>query len=226
MKYCLAVLICLCSLASAQVTVTCPAFPCNITVNAPPPPPPPTVIRVTPVSLTFAALINTDSEVQYVTVENLGTVALPQVNAMAGAGFQYAGLGTCSSSTVPPGKCTISVKYHPTGTLPSTGTVTVTAGTPGVVTVVTLNGSTTIPAPVLKPNLSWTASTVQVAGYNIFRSTVKGGPYTVVNTSLITTTSYRDTNAAPATTYYYVAQAVNAAGNTSAFSNEVQVVIP
>src|ERR1019366_7671957 len=40
--------------------------------------------------------------------------------------------------------------------------------------------------------LSWTASIGQVAGYNAYRSTISGGPYTKLNSSLIATTSYTD----------------------------------
>lgn len=47
--------------------------------------------------------------------------------------------------------------------------------------------------------LTWTASvTVPVAGYNIYRGTVSGGPYTKVNTSLVTTLTYTDTFLFPA----------------------------
>lgn len=69
-----------------------------------------------------------------------------------------------------------------------------------------------------KVNLSWTASD-ETNSYSIYRSTVSGGPYTIVATG-ITTTAYTDTTVTNGTTYYYVVKAVNAAG-TSAYSNEV-----
>ena len=46
--------------------------------------------------------------------------------------------------------------------------------------------------------LSWTASTSTVSGYNIYRSTTSGGPYTRVNASLVVGTLYTDTFSFPA----------------------------
>lgn len=47
-------------------------------------------------------------------------------------------------------------------------------------------------------DLSWTASTSIVAGYNMYRGKVSGGPYTKINTSLIAGTTYTDTITFPA----------------------------
>jgi hypothetical protein len=57
--------------------------------------------------------------------------------------------------------------------------------------------------------LAWNSS-LTAASYNVSRSTVHGGPYTLIaNTA---TTSYRDTSVNNGTTYYYVVSAVNAFG--------------
>jgi fibronectin type 3 domain-containing protein len=58
------------------------------------------------------------------------------------------------------------------------------------------------------------------SGYNIYRSNVAGGPYTLLTTTPITTLSYTDTGLTNGQTYYYVATAVNTAGE-SAKSTEV-----
>ena len=53
--------------------------------------------------------------------------------------------------------------------------------------------------------LSWTPSDLETtAGYNLYRGTQSGGPYTRLNSSILTTTSYSDTNVANGTPYYYV----------------------
>ena len=57
-------------------------------------------------------------------------------------------------------------------------------------------------------SISWTASTSTVAGYNVYRATASGGPYTKVNSSLVGTTSYTDSTVSAGKTYYYVATAV------------------
>lgn len=73
-------------------------------------------------------------------------------------------------------------------------------------------------------NLAWTASTDTVQGYNVLRGTVSGGPYTQVNTALITGITFTDSgpfdNLGP---FFYVAESVN--GSTvSVHSNETPAV--
>jgi hypothetical protein len=74
--------------------------------------------------------------------------------------------------------------------------------------------------------LSWQASTSTVSGYNIYRATTNGGPYSKMNSGLITALSYTDTNVSSATTYYYVSTAVDSAGLESAYSNQATAAIP
>src|SRR6266853_2032309 len=73
--------------------------------------------------------------------------------------------------------------------------------------------------------LSWTASTSTVSGYNVYRGTVNGGPYTLINPSLLTGLSYTDTNVQSGATYYYVTTAVDNGGVQSLNSNQVTAVI-
>jgi fibronectin type 3 domain-containing protein len=75
--------------------------------------------------------------------------------------------------------------------------------------------------------LSWTASTsTDVTGYNVYRSTVSGGSYTKVNSSLVAGSTFRDSSVVSGHTYYYVITSVDASGVESQYSNEVQAVIP
>ena len=72
-----------------------------------------------------------------------------------------------------------------------------------------------------------------MAGYNLYRSTTPGGPYTQVNTALITGTQYDDisvsatmaqyasTSAASGATSYYVVTSVDTDGDESVYSLEV-----
>lgn len=59
--------------------------------------------------------------------------------------------------------------------------------------------------------LSWTASTGAVS-YNVGRSTSSGGPYTTVGTPTVTT--FTDATVINGTTYFYVVNAANLAGNS------------
>ena len=75
-------------------------------------------------------------------------------------------------------------------------------------------------------NLSWTASTSTVAGYNAYRGTASGRPYTELNSSLVTGTAYTDTTVKAGQAYYYVMTSVDSNNNESAYSNEVVVAVP
>jgi fibronectin type 3 domain-containing protein len=74
--------------------------------------------------------------------------------------------------------------------------------------------------------LSWTASKSQVAGYKVYRATDSNGPFTVLNTGLITATSYVDHAVTSNATYYYFATAVDSKGDQSVASNHVSATVP
>ncbi len=74
-------------------------------------------------------------------------------------------------------------------------------------------------------DLSWNGSTGAV-GYNIYRGTTSGGPYSMVNPSINDSTAYTDNTVVSGQTYYYVATAVDDQSQESGYSNETQAVIP
>jgi len=75
--------------------------------------------------------------------------------------------------------------------------------------------------------LSWSASTSSdVLGYNLFRSTTNGGPYTQINPIVIAGTTYQDTSVAAGKTYYYVTTTVSGSGKQSAYSTQTSAAIP
>jgi fibronectin type 3 domain-containing protein len=68
--------------------------------------------------------------------------------------------------------------------------------------------------------LGWSA-VGGAAGYNVYRSPLRGGGYVKANGAPVTGTSFTDTGLENARTYYYVTRALDAAGNESGDSNEV-----
>jgi fibronectin type 3 domain-containing protein len=68
--------------------------------------------------------------------------------------------------------------------------------------------------------LTWAESS-SVAGFNVYRGTVTGGPYVKLNTSLIVPLTYFDNTGKAGTKYFYVVTAVDSVGAESANSNEV-----
>jgi hypothetical protein len=85
---------------------------------------------------------------------------------------------------------------------------------------------TGVPPSAHSVDLSWAPGAENVVGYNVFRSTVQGGPYEQINTALEASTSYTDSTVAAGTTYYYVTTEVNAEGQESGYSNVAKAVIP
>jgi len=73
---------------------------------------------------------------------------------------------------------------------------------------------------------SWTASGSVVSGYNIYRGTFSGGPYTKLNSLPIVLLNFTDNSVQSGQTYFFVTTAVDSIGNESVFSNEVSAVIP
>ncbi len=75
--------------------------------------------------------------------------------------------------------------------------------------------------------LNWVASSSpDVAGYNVYRGSASGGPYTRVNSSLIAGMTFTDSYVASGNTYYYVSTAVDVSNNESAYSNEAAATAP
>lgn len=62
-------------------------------------------------------------------------------------------------------------------------------------------------------------------GYNVYRGTRRGGPYTKINPELEPGTVYTDHTVKGGGTYYYVVTAVDASAE-SGYSNEIVAKIP
>ncbi len=75
--------------------------------------------------------------------------------------------------------------------------------------------------------LSWVASsTAGVVGYNVYRSTVSGGPYARVTSGPDASLSYTDSAVVAGQSYFYVVTAVEGNGVESTYSNQAMAVIP
>src|SRR5271157_1679456 len=90
---------------------------------------------------------------------------------------------------------TISSSGLATGVAAGSTTIQATSGS--------INGSTSLTVTSqARVSLSWNASP-GAAGYNAYRSTISGGPYTKLNSSLIPTTSYTDQTVQSGYTYWF-----------------------
>jgi len=77
--------------------------------------------------------------------------------------------------------------------------------------------------------LTWQASAEMenpIVGYNVYRSTLSGGPYSKLTSNTVDALEFADTSVSDGTTYYYVVTAVDSQGVESGFSNQISAIIP
>ena len=127
--------------------------------------------------------------------------------------------------TIPAGQnVQFTVTFTPQSGGPASGTLSFTSNAANSPTVASLTGTGLGSHTV---TLNWKASSSQnITGYNIYRGTVSGGPYTKINSALDPNTNYIDSTVVDGQTYYYVTTAVNSSDEESTYSNQAQAVIP
>ena len=176
-------------------------------------------------SLSFGSVEIGSSKTLSATLTNGGNSSVTISNvSIAGAGFTTSGVST--GLILAAGKtATLSVKFAPSSAANVTGSVTVASNASNGPITISLAG---IGAAAVSHSatINWTASSSTVTGYNVYRGTTSGGPYSKVNSALVTGTTYTDTSVQASQTYFYVVTSVDSSNIESAFSNEVTAVIP
>jgi hypothetical protein len=180
-------------------------------------------LSVSPSTLSFGDVTVGTSSVLPVVVTNAGTSSITVSQAaIAGSGFSVSG-PTLPLALASGQATSFSITFDPTtATGDVTGSLSVVSNASNSPTSVSLSAASVNQHSV---TLTWTASTsTGVTGYNVFRATVSGGPYTQINTSEITGTTYTDATVEAGETYYYVATSVTSADD-SGYSNQATAVV-
>jgi hypothetical protein len=184
-----------------------------------------TQLTASPASLSFGSITTGASGTQTVTLANTGnsSASVSQIN-ISGTGFSAAGVAL--PVTLAAGQSTsFSVTFAPTTTGNLSGSVTVTSNATNSPLAISLSGSGAAAASH-SVTLNWTPSTSSYAGFNVYRGSLSGGPYTKVNSAFISATSFVDASVTSGQTYYYVATEVDSTGAESVYSSEVIATIP
>ena len=183
------------------------------------------ILNANKTSLSFGNVTTGTSSALTVTFTNAGNSNVNISNvSVSGSGFT--GSGVSSGQILTPGQtATLNVTFAPSATGAVTGTATVASNATSSPATIALSGTGVAPV-AHSVTLGWNASTSTVSGYNVYRASVSGGPYTKVNSSVDTLTTYVDSTVQSAQTYFYVATAVNSTGAESTFSAEVSATIP
>ena len=181
-------------------------------------------LSVSPATLTFGSVIVGQSKTMNATLSATGANV-----TVSSAGFntsEFTLSGVAFPLTVTAGQSTtVSVVFTPQASGTASDSVSFASNASNSPAVETLTGSGT-PPPQHSVDLSWAPSTSSVVGYNIYRGSKSGGPYSKINSVLDASTSYTDSSVQAGTTYFYVSTAVDGNGMESGFSNQVQAVIP
>jgi hypothetical protein len=182
-------------------------------------------LAFTTMSIGFGSVATAGSVAENVGITNTGNsdVTISQIVA-SGAGFAVNGANTPVTLS-PAQTLTIVPSFSPTSAGSVNGAVAVISNAAGSPATITLTGTGAQPSSHTVA-LSWNASTSNVTGYNVYRSTTRGAGYLRITTSPVTSLSYVDDTALSATTYFYVTTAVDENGIESPSSNEAEAVIP
>ena len=185
----------------------------------------PAQLSVTPSTLAFGN-VNLGSS-SNLTGTLQATNADVTVSSAGWNGSGYSVSGITFPTTVKAGTSkSFTVSFAPQAAGAASGQVSFTSDAANSPAVENFSGTGIQTAQQHTVSLTWVASTSTVAGYNVYRGSQSGGPYTRLNSSLRTSTSYADNTVQSGQAYYYVATAVDSNSVESAYSGEVATVIP
>lgn len=182
------------------------------------------LLKASATSLSFGSVDVGASSSINVTLTNTGTGSV-SVSSATVTGTGYSVPATFPISIAAGASRAVAVTFTPALTGVANGTVSFVSNATNSPATLTTTGTGQTPTQHYV-DMAWNPSTSNVIGYYIYRSTVSGGPYTQLNTSPVSGTTYTDSTVVSGATYYYVIRAVDASGAQSPNSAQVSAVIP
>jgi Abnormal spindle-like microcephaly-assoc'd, ASPM-SPD-2-Hydin len=182
-------------------------------------------LALTPTSLSFGNVtIGGDAQLP-VQIQNTGTGIVTISSAtVTGTGYTLSNLSLPLTLTA--GQSTsFTVTFAPTSSGTFNGTASLTSNATTSPNIESLSG-TGVTSSSHYVSLSWTASTSQgILGYDVYRGTTSGGPYSEIGTVTGTGTTYTDNTVLSGDTYYYVVTTVAGSGQSN-YSNQATASVP
>src|SRR5437899_2841801 len=180
-------------------------------------------LAVSPSALSFGSVAVGSSKSMSASLSATGasvTVSSATVNSS-----EFSLSGVSLPFTIAAGKsATFTVKFVPQTSGSASGSLSFKSNATTSTTVEALSGSGTA-GTSHSVALTWSPESA-VSGYNVYRGTKSGGPYSKINSVLDASASFTDTAVQAGYTYYYVTSAVSGSGLESTYSNQVKAVIP
>ena len=180
-------------------------------------------LAVSPATLSFGSVTVGQSKTLNATLSATSSSITVSDASMTSSEFTISGLSL--PLTLAAGKSvSFSVSFTPqsSGAASASGSFNSNAANSSAVQALSGTGAA---APQHSVALSWNPSSSSVVGYNVYRGSTAGGPYSKVN-SMNAGTNYVDSSVQAGQTYFYVTTAVDGSGKESGNSNQTQAVIP
>ena len=183
------------------------------------------VLKATPASLGFGSQALNSSTTQTVRITNSGSSSITiSQDPISGAGFAA---GVTTPLTLSAGSSiNVAVVFNPSAAGAVNGSLSLLSnGATALSIPLTGTGFTALAHSV---DVSWLASSSSpLQGYNVYRGTISGGPYSKISATLSPTTlTFTDASPVSGKQYFYVVTALNTSGAESVASSEVAVTIP
>jgi hypothetical protein len=176
-----------------------------------------------PTSLSFGSVNVGSTVTKDVKLTNIGTTSVDiKTVSVSGAGFTAS--GGVNVILAPTQSTSVAVSFDPKVAGSVAGKLSVGSNAPALATALSAQGSTGSKQHTVM--LDWSPSTSGVEGYNVYRGTASGSPYSRLNGTPDAGTSYSDSTVASGKAYYYVVTAVRTDQVESAYSPQVSATIP
>jgi Abnormal spindle-like microcephaly-assoc'd, ASPM-SPD-2-Hydin len=179
-------------------------------------------LAVTPVSADFGSVTVGASKTQSATLVASGSSVTVSSASVTDTEFSLSGIAF--PVTIPAGQSlslTLTFVPRASGTAAATLAFSSNASNSAAEN---LTGAGVAP-PQHSVDLSWDPVSA-VVGYNVYRGSQVGGPYSKINSVLNASTTFIDSSVQSGQNYYYVTTAVDSTGAQSSYSNETHAVIP
>lgn len=184
-------------------------------------------LSASPASLAFGSVVEGQTSSKTVAVSNNGTQNIT-ISSASTSGTEFSVSGLSLPLVLAAGKSTsFTVSFDPSSSGSTTATIDLANNGSVPDVSVALSGTGTVPPTGShEVILTWTGSSSQVTGYYTYRGNISGGPYAKLTSTPIDLTTYADQSVTGGTTYYYVVTAVDDTGLESAYSEQVEAVVP
>lgn len=182
-------------------------------------------LTANPTSLSFGNItVGTPSKLD-IALSNSGNSDI-SISSVTASGAGYSVTGGSNVDLTPGQSTTISVTLDPGAAGNLTGSVSVVSNAQNSPLAISLSGIG-VQTGAHAVSVTWNASTSDVIGYYVYRSTMSAGPFSKLNpSSPDSNTIYKDSSVANSTTYYYYVTSVDSSNVESGPSNQVSINVP